>query len=71
MIPAWRHCPSQWTLEYTGYLMTERSSHNKATHECVEKDAETVPGNQAIVNGGFSIMLKQIVMDYKKFLIKN
>ena len=23
MIPAWRHCPSQWTLEYTGYLMTE------------------------------------------------
>ena len=23
MIPAWRHCPSQWTLEYTGYLMSE------------------------------------------------
>ena len=23
MIPAWRHCPSQWTMEYTGYLMTE------------------------------------------------
>ena len=20
MIPAWLHCPSQWTLEYTGYL---------------------------------------------------
>ena len=30
MIPAWRHCPSQWTLEYTGYLMSEhyRSQHS-------------------------------------------
>ena len=27
MIPAWRHCPSQWTLEYTGYLMTEYITH--------------------------------------------
>ena len=53
MIPAWHHCPSQWTLEYTGYLMTERNSHSKATYECVDKDAESVPGSQAIVNGGF------------------
>ena len=29
MIPAWHHCPSQWTLEYTGYLMTEHHTHSK------------------------------------------
>ena len=52
MIPAWRHCPSQWTLEYTGYLMTERYNHGKATYECVDKDAESVPGSHAYTNGG-------------------
>ena len=52
MIPAWRHCPSQWTLEYTGYLMTERYNHGKATYECVDKDAESVPGSHADTNGG-------------------
>ena len=52
MIPAWRHCPSQWTLEYTGYLMTERSIHNSATYECVDKDAESVPGSSANTDGG-------------------
>ena len=46
MIPAWRHCPSQWTLEYTGYLMTEHKDHNTATYECVDKDAESVPGSR-------------------------
>ena len=52
MIPAWRHCPSQWTLEYTGYLMTEYKNHNTATYECVDKDAESVPGSGANTNGG-------------------
>ena len=52
MIPAWRHCPSQWTLEYTGYLMTGHYTHNKATYECVDKDAESVPGSHANSDGG-------------------
>ena len=52
MIPAWRHCPSQWTLEYTGYLMTEHKDHNTATYECVDKDAESVPGSHASNDGG-------------------
>ena len=52
MIPAWRHCPSQWTLEYTGYLMTEHTTHNTATYECVDKDAEAVPGSRANNDGG-------------------
>ena len=52
MIPAWRHCPSQWTLEYTGYLMTEKYNHNTATYECVDKDAEAVPGSRVNNDGG-------------------
>ena len=52
MIPAWRHCPSQWTLEYTGYLMTEHLSHNTATYECVDKGAEAVPCSGTDTNGG-------------------
>ena len=45
MIPAWRRCPTQWTLEYTGYLMTENHTHGKGTYECVDKDAASVPGS--------------------------
>ena len=52
MIPAWRHCPSQWTLEYTGYLMTERKVHTKGTFECVDENAESIPGSHADTNGG-------------------
>ena len=35
MIPAWRHCPSQWTLEYTGYLMTEHGILTAKQHMSV------------------------------------
>ena len=50
MIPAWRRCPTQWTLEYTGYLMTENHTHGKGTYECVDKDAASVPGSHADIN---------------------
>ena len=44
MIPANLHCPTHWTVEYTGYLMTERYNHHRSTYECVDKDPESVPG---------------------------
>ena len=45
MIPAKTHCPTNWTLEYTGYLMSERDSHGGRTmYECVDKNPESVPG---------------------------
>ena len=70
MIPAWRHCPSQWTLEYTGYLMTEAYNHGKATYECVDKDAESVPGsNGDTIMEDCSTMLKQTAMDYHVHLM--
>ena len=50
MIPANLHCPTHWTVEYTGYLMTEHYTHHRSTYECVDKDPESVPGLDAINN---------------------
>ena len=45
MIPARISCPSSWTREYYGYLMTEKSSLHRATFECVDNNPETLPGS--------------------------
>ena len=47
MIPAKVHCPTHWTVEYTGYLMTENNGNYRSTYECVDKDPESVPGLNA------------------------
>ena len=44
MIPAKVNCPTNWTTEYTGYLMTERYTHPRSTYECIDKDPESVSG---------------------------
>ena len=44
MIPAKTHCPTNWTLEYTGYLMSQHTAHYRSMYECVDKDPESVPG---------------------------
>ena len=52
MIPARISCPDTWTLEYSGYLMTEyKGSEGRTSAECVDKDPETVPGEVADTNG--------------------
>ena len=35
MLPARLECPSSWTLEYTGYLMSERILHYRSMFICV------------------------------------
>ena len=52
MIPARLTCPTGWTQEYAGYLMTEYYAHNIATFECVDRNAEPIPGSHAVTNGG-------------------
>ncbi len=47
MIPAKTQCPPSWTLEYTGYLLTEHKNTHRSTFECVDKDPECVPGSVA------------------------
>ena len=51
MIPAKTTCPTSWTTEYTGYLMTEHINHKRSMYECVDKSQESVPGSQANTNG--------------------
>ena len=52
MIPAKTSCPRSWTVEYTGYLMTEHyGSQNNKEYICVDKDSEPVPGSAGNNNG--------------------
>ena len=51
MIPAQLTCPSSWTREYYGYLMTERNDHNRSTFECVDHSPQSVPGSATNTNG--------------------
>ena len=45
MIPAKTRCPTNWTLEYIGYLMAKRLTHaGRSMYECVDRDPESVPG---------------------------
>ena len=45
MIPAKLTCPTNWTTEYTGYLMAAYHGHNRQTlFECVDDQSESVPG---------------------------
>ena len=44
MIPAKTQCPTNWTLEYIGYLMSEHHSNSRTMYECVDKDPESIPG---------------------------
>ena len=52
MIPAKTVCPTNWTLEYVGYLMSEKYSHHRTMYECVDKDPESVPELNSTGNGG-------------------
>ena len=55
MIPGRLTCPSTWTMEYSGYLMTERdTNHYRRESVCVDENAEAIsdpagsPGNGAL-----------------------
>jgi len=45
MIPAKTRCPSTWTLEYSGYLMTAYHGEHTSMYECVDKNPDSVPGS--------------------------
>ena len=47
MVPAKTQCPTDWTVEYVGYLMAEYHGHSRTMYECVDKDPESVPGLNA------------------------
>jgi len=53
MIPAKTRCPSTWTLEYSGYLMSTHKNfpHYRTMFECVDKNPDSVPGSAPNVDG--------------------
>ena len=51
MIPAKTTCPSSWTQEYNGYLMTERYQNYRSMHECVDQNPDTVRGGTGSIDG--------------------
>ena len=51
MVPAKTRCPTDWTVEYVGYLMAEYYNYDGRTmYECDDKDPESVPGLNAVNN---------------------
>ena len=51
MIPAKTRCPSNWTLEYSGYLMSDYHVYTTTMYECVDKNPDSVPGSASNTNG--------------------
>ena len=54
MIPAKTSCPTNWTREYYGYIMSEadfRSDRSRNQYVCVDKDQVSVPGTSAAIDG--------------------
>ena len=45
MIPAKYTCPSGWTREYFGYLMSERHNHRRSQFSCVDHSLTPVTGS--------------------------
>ena len=52
MIPAKTSCPSGWTIEYYGYLMSAHINNWRTTYTCVDMEMESVPGSQNHIEGG-------------------
>ena len=61
MMPARNDCPSGWTEEYHGYLMTGYHNHKKGyDFICVDEDAEYVSGTQANKNGALLYIVEGV-----------
>ena len=54
MIPAKTSCPGGWVMQYTGYLMAERSGHiSPSNYVCVNKEFEKLTGSTGNQPSGY------------------
>ena len=44
MVPAKSVCPTSWTREYYGFLMSEHDGYYRTSYTCLDIDPEPVPG---------------------------
>jgi len=50
MIPARTSCPSGWTLEYWGYIVSTHQANYKGSFNCIDEAPESVAGGGANEN---------------------
>ena len=51
MVPGTNVCPSGWSTEYSGHVMSNYGGYAGSTdYVCVDKDPEDRPGGQASAN---------------------
>ena len=59
MIPARNDCPSDWTEQYHGYLMSWHYNHKKSgDFVCIDADAEFVHGSHAGKDGALLYLVE-------------
>ena len=59
MIPATITCPSSWTIEYKGYLMTDHHNSKKnRVYECVDENPESIPDSSTNDNGAMFYFIR-------------
>ncbi len=53
MIPAKTSCPTDWTIEYFGYLMAAANfgDRSRGQYVCVDKEQKALPGSNINLNG--------------------
>ena len=51
MIPGIYQCPTGWTREYYGYLVSSHYSHKRSQYVCMDESPEYVAGGQTNQNG--------------------
>ncbi|XP_072024334.1 uncharacterized protein [Amphiura filiformis] len=47
MIPAMKTCPTGWTEEYHGYLMTDHHGHRRRDFVCMDRSPESLSGGSS------------------------
>ena len=47
MVPAKYTCPTGWTIEYNGYLMSSYSSHRRTVFTCMDIAFKSVVGSSS------------------------
>ena len=51
MIPGQYTCPTGWTREYYGYLVSQHHVYHRSMYECMDISPETIPGGHSNQNG--------------------
>ena len=60
MLPAKLECPTSWTLEYSGYLMSEYHAQKRTMFVCVDSTPDTIPGSSSNTNGALLYLVEGV-----------